>query len=171
MLDRVEIDEICKTYYEQVFKFCMYYTNNKSVAEELTQETFVTFLNKAGELENANIRSWLMTVAHYKFLKYSENLKKEKNRLSIVEDLDFIDSITQRIERNFVTEVSQKHVSIVFSKLNKKEMQLYELYYINNLSYTDIANKLGVKEGTLYTRMHRLKDKVLKIIEEDILFF
>ena len=171
MLSKEEIEKISNEYYKEVHRFCLYYCKKEDVALDLTQETFATLLKKKDSLENINIKSWLMSTARLLFLKYIEKYKKERSRvISIDENYEFIEALASNIERKFITEITQQHIDMVFSKLKKNELMLYEMYYDKNMSYSEISKKLGVKENALYARMSRLKDKVEKIIEEDILF-
>lgn len=172
MLTKEDLDKITKEYYPDVFYFCLHYTNNREAAEDLTQDVFVTLIKKKESLENINMRSWLTGTAYFLFLKLIEKNKKENSRkISIDENLDFVEALTLNHERRFITDITQQQIDIIFSKLNKKELMLYEMYYTKNMSYSEISKKLGVSENTLYARMKRLKDKVKKIINEEILFF
>ena len=56
MIDKIKADLICKTYYESVHKFCVHQLKlNHFDADDVTQEVFVLFQQKADTLEDKNI--------------------------------------------------------------------------------------------------------------------
>ena len=42
------------------------------------------------------------------------------------------------------------------------------LFYFEDMKYKDIANALGIKEGTVKSRLSRAKEKLYNILREDL---
>lgn len=53
---------IAERYYTDVYKFAFAKTRDKDIALEITQETFITFIEKQEKLNDGNICAWLICV-------------------------------------------------------------------------------------------------------------
>lgn len=72
-----DINDICKKYYNTVFKYLISLTHNINLSEELTQETFCIAIKEIDKFKgNCTISTWLCIIA--KHLYYKEIKKNFK---------------------------------------------------------------------------------------------
>ena len=58
-----DLDDICKKYYNTVFKYLMSLTHNINLSEELTQETFCIAIKEINKFKNnCTISTWLCII-------------------------------------------------------------------------------------------------------------
>lgn len=173
MLNKTEIDDIVRETYKKVYAYCLVLSADPSVAEDLTQETFLIFSKKASLLDNEQnkIEHWLMKVAKYEFMTYRDK-KKRENRVMIYdsENMAYFEALNEAFDRKLIAEITIEHIERIYKRLSKKESILFELYFFRGLSYKELEQRYELNSKTLYTRISRLKSKVTRIIEDEILF-
>ncbi len=76
-----QIEWLCETYYEDVYRYCLYFTNSRVEAEDLTQETFIKVLKGLSKFQHrSNWKTWVLAIAkntaidHYRRKKLIEFL-------------------------------------------------------------------------------------------------
>ena len=88
--DRAAIEVVVKTYLPQILRAARGAGLDETQAEDVTQETFATFIEKAPNFDGrAHVRTWLFGIFYKKVLEFRRELKRERQQ-------DDIDEITER---------------------------------------------------------------------------
>jgi len=138
---------------------------NPEDAADMTQEVFLLFQEKAGELHDENIRSWLISTAEKKIYRaYRRNLRE--GTLAYIEELP-PDSEALMSELDEMNTISDEEVEAakthLLSKLSPEEQKLFKLIYQDKLKCREISALYGVSEKTINVRAFRLRSKILKM--------
>ncbi len=160
-IERELADEIVAKHYEDVYIFCRARLRDTETAQDITQETFLTFLKKSGRLEPDHILSWLLKTADYKILGY---LKKkgagprfeelDDADCAVLDDTFFADAGID--EQELYTEVLKKILSV----LDEDERRLFIALYIQKRDIKAFAEEMNTTEGNIRVRKTRIKKKV-----------
>jgi len=145
------------------------YTGNRSDAEDLVQETLYTAYNKFHQLrDNQKLKSWMFTILRNHFLKWQR--KKPPIQIDEFEDgndyLSQIKSVSMQQDVASVYERKEEAVPIqlILDKLPEKYKSVLILYYMEDSSYQEIAEMLGVPIGTVMSRISRAKQIMKKAL-------
>lgn len=141
-------------YYDKIYRYCFYKLQDKCLAEDVTQETFLRFLKK----ENEGIikeENYLYTIA--KNLCNDEIKKIRREMDCLVSQYEVTESSDINIE-NMV--VNQVYVQEVLSGLTENDMEILLLKYINNESINDISRIMGISRFALYRRIRRIQKQL-----------
>ena len=165
MIDKIKADLICKTYYESVHKFCVHQLKfNHFDADDVTQEVFVLFQEKADTLEDNNIKGWLMSTAN---LKIKELYRKRGNEMDYVpiDDCEIEDEaadVCAMLEEhnNFDIEKIDQYRDIIFNHLNNRERELYQKHYVERKSHSQIAEEMNTNAKNVSVMVSRLRKKI-----------
>jgi RNA polymerase sigma-70 factor (ECF subfamily) len=58
--------EIYETYFEDVYQYLLYFTNNQQEAEDLTQETFIRVFKAYRQFEyQSKVKTWIFSIAKH----------------------------------------------------------------------------------------------------------
>lgn len=90
-LSKAEIEEITNRYYNDVYKFCVSRCGYKEDGADITQSVFLLFMQRADDLENKRIKSWLISVAGLKVKEYFRQKEKDCSYLRYEDCADIID--------------------------------------------------------------------------------
>lgn len=123
--------------------------------EEIFADTFFIVWKNANRLNiNVSLNSYLAGI--------TKNLIKEKYRKSkIVYDInDFENDISVNMyenDRELIFDIERK-----MKDLKSIEIEIVNLFYYSSMSIKDIAKKLNISELNVKTRLHRIRKKLKK---------
>ncbi|MDE7322357.1 MAG: RNA polymerase sigma factor [Lachnospiraceae bacterium] len=60
---QVIIQSAVETYYDDIYRFCRYYTGNETDSYDITQEVFLRFMKYMDSCEHRNIKGYLIMIA------------------------------------------------------------------------------------------------------------
>lgn len=145
------ISIIVHTYSTSVLRFAYSYVKNRSDAEDIAQDVFITYIQKAPDFDHEMQRkAWIMSVTSNKCKDYLKSSWK-KRVTSMPENLGYL----PREESTLI--------SYVYSLDEKYRIPIH-LYYFEGYSVEEIARITGNKSATVATWLSRgralLKTKI-----------
>ncbi|MBP3256060.1 MAG: sigma-70 family RNA polymerase sigma factor [Clostridia bacterium] len=151
------IEEIYKEYSTSVYKYLFCLTQNKEIAEDLTQETFAYAVKDIKKFRGeCKLSVWLCQIA--KHLWYKE-LKKKNNNISL-EDINENVLYDDNLEENYLKKEDRIKVFKDMQKLDEKTREVMYLRLIGNLSYEEIGEILGKSSNWTRVTFYRAKQKI-----------
>lgn len=150
-MDLCEFDSIYLNYSPQVYRVCLGYFNNKEIAEDLLQETFIAVWNNLSSFKNqSEISTWIFRIATNKCLRALEKSKR----------MPCID-ITEIIAEPPI-ESSEDQLSFLYkciAELVEVDRLIISLY-MENVDQAEIAVILGLSNVNVRVRLNRIKGKL-----------
>lgn len=162
MIQEKDFRQLYNTYYPQVIRRLLCIVGNKSLAEDLAQETFLK-LYSCPPNQMDNLGGWLSKVAAN--LAYNQ-IREEKNRTAREIKSDWLkdtkaDPTEEIVLRNQKAEFVQK----MLQKLEPRDRTCLVLKF-TGFSYEEIAEVIGINKtsvGTILARAQaKFKDECLK---------
>ena len=144
-------------------------------AEEITQDTFLRAYQKLSTLRDpSQFLRWLYVIANRLCLNWLRKEKKHKKQLQSLEDTpmaEVAESTYARYElEQRETEATEQRFEIVeklLEKLPEGERTVITLYYLGEMTTTEIGKFLDVSVEAIRTRLHRARKRLEK--EEELL--
>ena len=154
----LEFEKLVKLYYRDLYRFGFSLTGNEADAADLTQETFYIWANKGHQLNNpANVKGWLFTTLHREFLKICRRRKRFAD-----EPIDEGAHNLPDVPADCVNRIDSRTLLRMLREINEDFRAPLVLYYIEDFSYKQIADVLGVPLGTVQSRIARAKIQLLR---------
>jgi RNA polymerase sigma-70 factor (ECF subfamily) len=148
-----------KRYFHFVYKYLIKITMNTHLAEEITQEALTKcYINLNYYNGKAKFSTWLITIATNTYTDYLRKRKRE--RLFFWQKTEDRSTNLQWHITNIGIEWSELMEG--FSKLEDEYKMPLILKHYYGYSYEEIADILGVKEGTVKSRVHYGNQKLRK---------
>lgn len=145
---------VMKLYENDILRIAYSYLQNMEDAEDIVQETVISYWKKAPENMNAiRERAWLFTVA--------ANLSKNKIRYKKLRKTDeLLDTLIQeeREDLSFVWEAVKA--------LPVKYREVIHLFYYEGYATRDIAKILNRNESSVRSDLRRGREQLKKILKE-----
>ena len=158
-------EQIYSTYYRHVYSFLYKLCHDTRVAEDLTQETFYQAYRSFGRYNGeCEMFTWLAAIAKKMFLKYLRQNSKESILIDVYvtePEAPLTDEPGYRLSRQ--VEIAELRAAI--AAMPKKYSDVLILRIYGQLSYEEIAAKLGISVNSAKVIFHRAK----KIIKEILL--
>ena len=136
-----------------VFALLLRMVQDRTLAEDLVQETFLKVWNRAHlfETDRGSLGAWLLAVARNQGLDYLRSARNKAAQHSA--PLDETESVAGfvDIERDLLTEDQARRVRAAFGQLSEQQRRVIELAYFEGLTQTEMAARLGQPLGTVKT--------------------
>ncbi len=150
-------------YSDKVFRICLGFSRNPWDAEELMQEIYLKALRKFGSLKNMDRkREWLFRIARNTCLNHCRRERLYRILLTKIADHSIDHNSPEW--RMIQSEEFQAFKNSI-RKLHYKLREVLILQEYGCLSYSEIADILGIKEGTVKSRLNRARLSVLAKIK------
>ena len=142
-----------KIYYEykdDVYRLALSYTQNKYDAEDIVQRTFIKVYKKLNNIQDNNIKQYLLTITANECKDLFKSFWKRKTN---VDDIEIEDLNTDK---------NKLELFEVLKNIPKKYRICIHLYYFYGYSVKEIAVIENINENTAKTRLARGRN-LLKI--------
>lgn len=143
---------IYRKYFSYVYRYLYGLTYNRQIAEDLTQEAFVKALCII-QLPGESIKSWLLTVAHNLYVDF---IKKNK-KLEFREDYLLDQVETKDFTSQLIYKENIKSAFVLIEKLPEGQRQVVLLCLVNELSYKQTGDILGISVSAVTNLIYRAR--------------
>jgi RNA polymerase sigma factor (sigma-70 family) len=149
-----------ETYQQRIVSLMMRMTGNPEEASDLVQDAFVRVLDRIGDYRGESaLGTWIYRVAVNVAL---QNLRRKRR----------YERITGRIAedaRHFEPEEHDPTESLAvqeaLGRLPQRMRQMLALRYQNGFDYSEIAQTLGIREGTVASGLYRAKQQLREVLQ------
>ena len=161
---KLELEEIYKTYFQDVYYFVLAMNKDPHIAEEITQETFFKALEKIDQFRgDCDVRVWLCQIA--KNTLY-DHLKKQKKQLSGNEQLETAESHGGEIFEEKLAQRSQAmEIHKVLHSLSEPYKEVFSLRTFGELKFSEIGMLFGKSENWARVTYYRARVKIREELE------
>lgn len=156
-------------YQTPVYRLCFRMLGNAEDAADLTQEAFLkAWRSLDGFQFKAAFSTWLYRLTSNLCLDHLRSAKRCKTLPLIVVSEDSEELAVDPPdpaplpEEHVILSEEQQHLQTALAALPSEERQLLTLRVINELSYAEIAELLAIKEGTVKSRLSRVRERLRK---------
>ncbi|MGB5668276.1 MAG: sigma-70 family RNA polymerase sigma factor [Maribacter sp.] len=133
-------------------------------ADDVLQNTFLRIYKSLPKFkQQSSLHTWMYRIAYNESLRYLENEKKKYHTSLDDVNNDYLVNLTA--DAYFEGSEIQLKLQRVLSELPKKQRQIFQMKYYDDLKFREMAEILGVKEGTLKSSYYN----TVKLIEEKML--
>ncbi len=154
--------EIAVAHYNDIFRYCRSLTFTEADALDLTQNAFLKLGQQLSKIrDRGNIKRWLLSVAYREFVDGYRH-RKRFPKMSI----DAEPEPTARMGTTDPhTSLDAESALAALHHLPGQYRAPLALFYLEDLSYKDIADTLGIPIGTVMSRLRRGKDRLRVSLE------
>ena len=162
VLDDATFEAVVNAQYEPLYRFAFSLVQRESEARDLTQDAFAKLARKSHQIDDrSRIKSWLFTTLHRAFL----DLKRRDKRYPHVE----VGSVDAELPVNLVDPGAHLDAAAARRALMQVD-EVYRaplvLFYLEEHSYLEIAEILGIPPGTVMSRISRGRAVLRRLMED-----
>jgi RNA polymerase sigma factor (sigma-70 family) len=158
---KIDVEMLAGLYGYEVYKLAYFYLKDKGMAEDITQEVFVTCLEKIdqfyGNIDQAKF--WLLKITTN---KCKDIFRSWKYKYTLLSDhiLDSLKSSEPQQEANLIKKYEKDVLVDKILKLPLKYREMIILFYYQELKINEISDLLEISQNTVKSRLHRGKEKL-----------
>ena len=148
-------EKLYEAYYMRVFSYAMTLAGDRSLAEEITQETFFRAFSRQSEFRGeASEMTWLCAIAKNFFL---DEKRRQKKTEEIPEDLP---ETGKSIEQRAMDRDTSFRIHVALHALEEPYREVFELRIFGELSFREVGMIFGKTENWARVTYHRARLKL-----------
>jgi RNA polymerase sigma-70 factor (ECF subfamily) len=149
---------------ETVFKICLGFARDYAEAEDLTQEAYLKACQSLQNLRNPpQVREWLIRIAKNACL---DQQKKDRTRGIILRRWARESEATTPAEAAKDPDNKRRRLKSAVRRLPQKLRTVFILREYGRLTYDDLAATLGLRKGTVMSRLSRARGRIAAALQE-----
>jgi RNA polymerase sigma-70 factor (ECF subfamily) len=161
-LDPQTFEDIVNSYYEPLYRFAFSLVRSEADACDLTQETFHQLGAKACQLRDpSKAKSWLFTTLYRAFV----DRRRRLNRYPEVES-GAVERELPTLEPEAPGKMDAATARAALVRLDEIYRAPLALFYLEDHSYLEIAEVLGIPIGTVMSRLSRGRALLRELLED-----
>ncbi len=159
---KLRFDELVAPLRDDLYRYVYWLGHNAAVADDVVQETMLRAFRALDTLEDEGaVKAWLLTIARREHARWYERKRPE---MRDVDDLSPAESKHLATEHD--TDVDDMRRAI--TALDPAYREPLVLQVVFGLTTAEIATTMQVNQGTVLTRLHRARKKLVDIVGADL---
>ena len=176
----IDPNQWIKLYSDYLFNYTITRVNDRDIAQDLVQDTFVAGLNSMKNFKGeASERTWLISILKRKIIDHYRKINSKKGkaevRMTYSGDENEGDWLEERVADPFdkTAEDTLENTELGFAidkcleKLPKKQAQVFEMKTILNYETEAICNELNITASNLWVIIHRARTAMAACLEKN----
>jgi RNA polymerase sigma-70 factor (ECF subfamily) len=163
-LDEKILEKIYLENIDKIYRFFYYKTLSKEIAEDLTSETFIAFINELkSNKEILDLVKFLFGIAKIIFVKFLRSKYKE-NTINLPDIFEFQGYVQDFLEEIDSSETLEDLLLKYIDQIPEKQRIVLELRLIKKLKIKEIAEKLNKDVNYVKTTQKRALKSIKEIV-------
>jgi RNA polymerase sigma-70 factor (ECF subfamily) len=164
-------ENLVRAHTRRVYAVCYRFTGSDHEAQDLTQDVFLRVFKTLGSFRSGegSFSVWLMRLARNLLIDHYRRAKQERATDSIEEQLPVLEekaAITSRADGLLAGREASEILQAGLEKLSPELRETLILRDLEELEYREIAEVLGVPEGTVKSRLNRGRAELARILRK-----
>jgi RNA polymerase sigma-70 factor (ECF subfamily) len=170
--------EMVRAHHKRVYGLCYRFTGNPTDAEDLTQDVFLKIYSNLASFnhERGSLQVWITTMTRNLLVDNFRRNRNLRSTGSLDEGWETSDEL-QPIDRLQTREISpheaaakkelEKMVQHALARVSTELREAVILRDLQDLDYKEIAQVLGIPEGTVKSRISRGRAELARLLERN----
>ena len=151
---------LVRMYIGFVKSIALRYASNNMEAEEIVNDVFLKLFNNLAKYDYSKpFQAWTRTIAVNTAIDYYRKSQKYAHQTDI-DDIDVSDT-------NFdvISKISAEEILMLVQKLPPSYRTVFTLYVVDGYNHREIADMLGIKEGTSKSNLQDARKKLQNLVK------
>jgi len=167
--ERAAFGQLVRRYQKRIYALCFRLGGSHDIADDLTQEAFIKAYEAIESFdENYPFYSWISRIATNNAINF---IKRQKRQVGGEEGETILNTQpTTGSGSNPETAISQKEIAARFQAAIDNLAEEFRVVFVlrmhEELSYEEIAARLKLNPGTVMSRLHRARQKLVEELKD-----
>ncbi|MGA9643515.1 MAG: sigma-70 family RNA polymerase sigma factor [Terriglobales bacterium] len=163
--DTGSFEELAMPLFARLYNFAHWLTQDRAAAEDLVQETYMKALRGFSSFrQGTNFRAWIYKILRNTFLTTEAGLKAT-NMTSLDGDDEAAEPASAETpESSLLARLNQETIQNALEQLPVKFREIILLCDLEDMSYREIGETLGIPMGTVMSRLSRARKAMRELL-------
>jgi RNA polymerase sigma-70 factor (ECF subfamily) len=158
MVDVPEFESLIERFQGKVFRLAYSMVGDRAAAEDLSQEVFVRIWKALpGYRGESSLATWVFAIARNACLS---RRRREAARRAASLDVAAVRAEAESLHAREDRHPRELDMRDLLARISEKHRRVLTLYYLEDRSYEQVAELLGLPVGTVKTHLHRGKKEL-----------
>ncbi len=136
------------------------FTKDLEASKDIVQESWVIILKKLFSLKDPTLFGiWAFSVVSHKSIDWVRKQQKERKSLESYEEEEPENKVSKNDSKELIHSLKNE-----IQKLPDRQRIVLKLFYIENFTIQEIGSVLGLKKGTVKSRLFNAREHLKKCI-------
>jgi len=170
--------ELVSAHHRRVYGLCYRFTGNSADAEDLTQDVFLKIYSNLAsfDLTRGSLQVWITTMTRNLLVDHFRRTRNQRATSSLDEgwesagELKPVDQLPSNLSSPHQSAAQKELAKMVQNALARVTVELREAVILRDLQdmdYKEIAQVLGIPEGTVKSRISRGRAELARLLERN----
>jgi len=164
----INFEEVVLPHLDAAYNLARWLTRNPQDAEDVVQEAYLRAFRFFDGYQGGNMRSWLLTIVRHTCYAWLHQNRAQQLTTAFDEELHTDMTASQSPEKLLLRNADRQLLHQALEELPPVFREVLVLSELEELSYKEIADVLGVPIGTVMSRLargrHRLKESATRLL-------
>ena len=166
--DTAAFGKLYDRYVDSVFRYVLFRVGDRSLAEDVTSETFLRAFRRLGSLsyQGRDVGAWFVTIARNIVL---DHVKSSRFRLEVTTaDPDDGNDTQAGPESQVITQLTHTELLRCVRQLGDDQRECVVLRFLQGLSVAETAAIMGRNEGAIKALQHRAVRRLAQLLPAEL---
>jgi len=161
--DRRMQEELYKRFSPRMFAVCLRYAGNTEEAEDILQEGFIKIFKKLDSFRSeGSFEGWIRrifvntAIEHFRRKRYLHPVSEKEENILEGKDISVLDKM------------AAKDILALIKELSPGYRTVFNMYVVEGYTHKEIADMLGISEGTSKSQLSRAKVILQSLVKKYI---
>ena len=166
--DTAALEELYDRYAAQAFALARRVLNSREVAEEVTQDAFMSVWRQAATYNAGvgRVKPWLLSIVHHRAIDRVRRVRERQPTAQL--DEAWMKAAENDVFGDVYRGVQRAHIQRALMALPDGQREAVELVYFGGYSFREIAEATGAPEGTVKSRVRLALAKLRELVPQEI---
>lgn len=152
---------LIKLFYGYTKSISSRYSGTKEETEEIINDSFLKVFNNLSKYDHTlPFKAWLRTIVVNTAIDSYRRNQKYAHQVDI-EEVELVD-----LNDDIITKISAEEILVLIQQLTPAYRMVFTLYVIEGYNHKEIAQLLGIKEGTSKSNLQDARKKLQQSIKK-----
>lgn len=164
-MDTRRFQQFYETYFDKIYRFVVMRVGDRALAEDLVSEIFIKALRAFDTYDEERSKSsWIYTITR----NHLANHYRTAGRFVTEEDMDDLGIPAKDFSESATMQYDVRTMLTALEDLPKEKQALIRMKYLEELSYEEMAERVGKEKGALKVATFRAMQELRKSLEGKI---
>lgn len=163
--ESVPFEQTILPHLDAAYNLARWLTGNEHDARDIVQESFLRAFKFFGRYRGGDARSWVLAIVRN--TAYTSLRKRETREQFLESEIENLEDPSPNAEQILERAADIQTVRAAIAQLPTEFREVIVLREMENFSYKDIADLVGVPIGTVMSRLSRGRRELQRIIVEN----
>ena len=152
---------------DDAYTLARYLLHDEHDAQDVVQEAVLRAIRHIDGFRHGDARAWLLTIVRNCSYTWHKSHKRERSNVSLSDASALNVADSQTADDATVRASDSDLIRAAVDKLPTELREVLVLRELNELSYREIAEVVGIPVGTVMSRLSRARERLASVLGED----